>query len=97
MTIRELIDRLADLAEEHGDGLEVRLAEQPQWAFEYAITDVVAVTPEDDGDDDAPVEDYPGQYVDGPTAAPVVYVGEGKQLGYLPGAAANALGWRRER
>ena len=92
MKIRELIERLSHLAEEHGDNVEVRLAEQPQWAFEYSIDDVVAVS---DDDDDAPAEDYPGQYVDGPTVAPVVYLAEGRQLGYLPGPAASALGWRR--
>ncbi len=26
---------------------------------------------------------------------PVVYLGEGQQIGYLPGAAANELGWGR--
>jgi len=27
----------------------------------------------------------------------VVYVGEGRQLGYLPGSVADALGWGRTR
>lgn len=28
-----------------------------------------------------------------PTDEPVVWIGEGRQVGYLPGIAANALGW----
>jgi hypothetical protein len=93
MTIRELIDQLEDLAEEHGDDVEVRLAHQPSWPFEYSIDDVVAVCADDD--DEAEAEDYPGQRVDGSSTLPVVYIAEKSQLGYLPGIAADALGWRK--
>lgn len=90
MTLRDLIDQLTDLADEHGDQLEVRLAQQPRWAFEYQLADVAVVGPheraEADEDDDE----------DGDSSEPpVVYLAEGRQIGYLPGAAAHALGWGR--
>lgn len=69
MTVGELIEYLEDFDPE----AEVRLAEQPQWAFEYSVGEVAGIETQD------------GQ---------VVYVGEGTQLAYLPGAAQQALGWR---
>jgi hypothetical protein len=81
-TIRELIDELEDLAEEHGDQMVVRLAQQPRWAFEYSVGDVAVVTPTRKGAARATIE-----------GAPICYIGEGRQLGYLSGAASVALGW----
>ena len=89
MTIRDLIDELEDLAEEHGDETEVRLAIQPNWPFEHSIREIVAVSPADAADED---EDEPG---DDAEAEPIVYIGEGSQIGYLPGLASRALGWGR--
>lgn len=83
MTVRELINLLEDY-DEHA---EVRIAHQPRWPFEYSIGDVVAC----DGGDDDERDDEDAAGEDGP---PVVYIGEGDQLGYLPGAAARELGWR---
>ena len=54
---------------------EVRLAMQPNWPFEYSIHSVTPV----------PLEDPRG----GET--PVVYLSEGAQLGYLPGAARDVV------
>jgi hypothetical protein len=76
-TIRDLIDILTDIADEHGDELEVRLAIQPQWAFEHSIG-TIGMT----------------KAVHGAKAEPaVVYIAEGGQVGYLPGAAGAAVGW----
>jgi hypothetical protein len=110
MTLRRLIEALEDLAAEHGDNAEVRLAFQPSWPFEHSIGEIAANADEDaddepdDMDDDAGPEDddepehedYPGQRVVGPeTGKPaVIYIGEGAQIGYLPGNASRALGWR---
>lgn len=91
MTIRELIDELEDLASEHGDDVEVRLAQQPRWAFEYAVGAVASVL--DDTDDDHDGEPSVGER----STTSVVYIGEGQQLGYLSGAASRALGWGRDR
>jgi hypothetical protein len=91
VTLRELIDELQDYATEHGDDIEVRLAQQPRWAFEYAIgaLAVVRTDDEEEDDDDAPVDTSDD-------AEPILYIGEGSQLGYLPGHAARALGWGRD-
>ncbi len=63
----------------------MRFAHQPRWAFEYSISDVVEV--ELDRDDN-------GEYHNGRGVPEVVYIAEGTQLGYLPGAASEVLGWR---
>jgi len=64
-TAQDLIDFLQDLDPD----TEIRIAEQPNWPFEYSIDEVVEV----DG---------------------IVYIGEGSQIGYLPGEVSNELGWR---
>jgi hypothetical protein len=89
MTLRQIIDHLSELAEDHGDDTEVRLAQQPNWPFEYAVDEIVAVTNVDDDDDDDADTDA--------GAETVVYIGEGAQLGYLSGAATKALDWGRGR
>ncbi len=81
MTVGELIEMLEGMDED----AEVRFAHQPCWAFEYSISDVVEV--ELDQDDN-------GQYHQGHGVSKVVYIAEGTQLGYLPGAASEQLGWR---
>jgi len=75
MKLQDLIDRLTAIAEEHGDAeedLEVRLAHQPSWPFEYEL----------DSSSDLAV------------SAGVVYIPEGRQIGYLPGVVARDLGWK---
>ena len=47
MTVGQLLEALQDIAEEHGEDVEVRLAHQPQWAFEYSIGEVVLVEPKE--------------------------------------------------
>jgi hypothetical protein len=72
ITVEELMDRLSEMPPE----AEVRIAEQPQWAFEYSIESFNPVVVARDGDNNE-----------------VVYIGEGSQLGYLPGSVAEELGW----
>jgi hypothetical protein len=110
------------------DDMEVRIAHQPQWAFEYSVGDVVVTNP---GDQyyivhatelmtEGEVYEEPGWYVtvDGredpePVAGPLedeaachqwiaekigdekpmLYLGEGHQIGYLPDEARRALSW----
>lgn len=86
MTIRELIELLEDAAVETGsDETEVRLASQPNWPFEYSIHGVGVAeaheADEEDGDDEDQDE-------------PIVYIGEGQQLGYLSQAGREAA-WGR--
>lgn len=76
MRVSELLELLQSIADEYPDeDPEVRLAMQPQWAFEYSIHSVTPVS----------LEDPEGE------GAPVVYLSEGVQLGYLPGAAQEAV------
>ena len=59
---------------------QVRFASQPNWPYEHEIDDVVAVEVED-RERAAPVE--------------IVYLAEGRQIGYLPTEAKEELGWGR--
>jgi hypothetical protein len=80
LNLRELIEDLEDLAEEFGDDAEVRLAQQPRWAFEYSLGRI------------AGTKGRPAKGNREATPA-CIYLGEGSQLGYLPQAAAVALDW----
>ena len=86
MTVRELIN----LLEDYDENAEVRIAHQPRWPFEYSIGDVVACA--GGGEDDDDIDDESTAASD--DAPPVVYIGEGDQLGYLPGSACRELGWK---
>ncbi len=77
MRLSELIESLQSIADESPDeDPEVRLAMQPRWAFEYSIHSVTPVS----------LRESPGG-----EEVPVVYLSEGDQLGYLPGAAKAAV------
>lgn len=55
MTIRELIERLQEIAETTDDEREIRIAQQPTWPLEATI---VAVTdPYEEGAGDIPADD----------------------------------------
>jgi hypothetical protein len=73
MTLNELIERLEEYRDLHGEDCEVRLMTQQNWPFENAITGLVsgAEINDTDDEDDEDVE----------TDA-VVYIVEGTQLGY---------------
>lgn len=79
MTIEALIDELENLKNQLGEQTEVRFASQPAWPFEYSIRGVHHVRNDDEEEDGEDVN--------------VVYLEEGTQLGYLPSAAKNELGW----
>ena len=79
MTVGELINELKYMDE----GATVRFASQPSWPFEYSINGVVQTT-----------VNKPGEYTafeDG--HEDVVYLEEGRQIGYLPSEAKEQLGW----
>ena len=80
------IDTVCDLIaalECYDPDTRIRLASQPGWPFEYTIGGI-ALTPDD--------AEHNGTAT---TDEPVVWIGEGHQVGYLPGTASNALGWSR--
>lgn len=85
MDLDDVIEELQSLREIYGGDTEVRLAMQPQWSFEYSIGGIVVNDPEEqiDADDDQDCEDDEER--------PVVFIGEGSQLGYLSGRAHNLL------
>ena len=90
MTLSELIETLTDLQREHGDQVPVRLAHQPNWPFELSISAVEAVNVAGPDEDD---RDVARDILADPESV-VVYIAEGSQIGYLPGVASQALGWR---
>ena len=55
----------------------VRFASQPSWPFEYSIYGVVQTTVKDNKDNEIDM----------------VYLEEGRQVGYLPAEAKEELGW----
>jgi len=92
MTLQELISQLQDFAEDYGDDTEVRLAFQPSWPFEHSIGAVALVdvnTDDRDLDDDG--DDF--SYEASGSEEFVVYIGEGRQIGYLPSEAKAELDW----
>ena len=75
MTVRELIDALQYFDENQ----EVRLAQQPNYPFEYSIDNVVEFSKEGAHDpyesEDSVRQDADDEHI--------VYITEGQQLGYL--------------
>ena len=89
-----LVIELKEALEGLPDEAEVRLAMQPSWPFEYSIADVIPLEPSEEEPED--IEEGEGRGFDDPEfddAIKVVYLTEGSQLGYLPGAAIEAIGW----
>ena len=79
MTATQLMEELEWAIERNGgDDVEVRMAQQPKWAFEYTIDEAVTIEVEDEDTDEK---------------EKIVYLSEGSQLGYLPELASSELGW----
>jgi hypothetical protein len=88
ITINTLIEQLEDMREQLGGNgdVEVRLMHQPEWPFEYDIAGVVSSLDirENEPDEDDAFDP------EGDTEQ-VVYICEGRQLGYGSKAAWAAL------
>jgi hypothetical protein len=79
MKATELIEELEYAISINGnEDVEVRMAQQPKWAFEYSIESAVTIEVEDENTDDK---------------EKIVYLSEGSQIGYLPELASSELGW----
>jgi hypothetical protein len=76
-TVGDLIAALGD----YNPDTPIRWAAQPGSPIAYTLGAVVC-TPDDAESNGTE-----------PDEAPVVWLGEGSQVGYLPGTAATALGW----
>lgn len=107
LTLTALLqDAVDEIGEDAAENVEVRLAHQPRWAFEYSINDVQMVSnPEDEGEECPDCEgEGCSKCVDGMVYKPddslesehVIYLVEGNQLGYLPEKASRELGWSHE-
>ncbi|MBN3756094.1 glycosyltransferase family 1 protein [Paraburkholderia sp. Tr-20389] len=83
------VGEMRELIEGLDDSVEVRLAMQPRWAFEYSIGNAVIVGPASLPPGHEPEEDEDVQPEEN-----VVYLAEGSQLGYLPGYVSREIGWR---
>lgn len=90
MTIAELREIIQDL----DDDVEVRIASQPRWPLEYSIASPAAFVESDEEEDEegdtqrCPLKDAPPEGV--------LYLGEGRQIGYLPTPARRGLRWGRD-
>ena len=79
MILEELIEELQYLQESGVPGdTAVRFASQPTWPFEYSIDSVQEVQIDDGRSDETET---------------VIFLEEGRQLGYLPAEAIFQLGW----
>jgi hypothetical protein len=91
MTVAELIAILEDANPES----EVRIADQPQWPFEYALDQAVVVDYPDEPeaeDEDAEPFRPDDAHVYGQQ---IVYLATGRQINYLHHLARVELGWTR--
>lgn len=75
------VQELIDTLQSMSPEAEVRIAHQPGWPFELSVGDVIEADVTDERDE---VE----------TDVQVVYLAEGRQLGYLPAEVSSALGWK---
>lgn len=79
--LKEMVDEFVEMfGEEKAEQVEVRFAGQPNWPFEYSLESYFGET----GNEVDLEDDEKGE---------VLYLVEGRQLGYLPGAVKDHLGW----
>jgi hypothetical protein len=78
MDIKELIAELKYIAAFTEGDFEVRFASQPNWPFEYSIDNAIEVDLEDSRTGEM---------------KKVVYLVEGRQIGYLPEEVKDEIGW----
>ena len=72
------VEELIEYLRDCDQDAEVRFASQPSWPFEYSIDGVVEVDIVNPRDDNS---------------EKVIFLEEGRQLGYLPSEAKNELMW----
>jgi len=81
MTVGEFKQHLYELTEagQIDEDTEIRLAQQPKWAFEYATGFGIATSNHAEAG--------------APQVAEALYLEEGHQIGYLPEGVAQQLEW----
>jgi hypothetical protein len=83
-SLGELIEALEELRSEYGDDAEVRLMTQQNWPFENSICRITTGADINASDEDEDSEDSEDDDVEGDN---VIYIVEGRQLGYGSKAA----------
>lgn len=78
-------EKLLELIEQYPDDCEIRFASQPAWPFEYSIEDIHFQKSDNDIGDDMDTDTE---------STGIIYLVEGRQIGYLPGNVSKELGWR---
>jgi hypothetical protein len=86
MTIGELMERLQELAYQFGDGIEVRIASQPSWPFEYDIKGMVSKNELFQNGEDYTADGKRSDKI----GEDVVWIVEGNQMGYFTKDAWDA-------
>lgn len=76
------VDDLREILEDLDGNMEVRIAMQPNWPFEYSIDDAKLKSEVRDEDDDEDDEDNKEQDFEDESDREVLYLTEGRQLGY---------------
>lgn len=72
------VGEMLEMLEGLNPDMEVRFASQPNYPFEYDIDNVLVVESENKRTGDS---------------EEIVYLEEGRQIGYLPGNVSVELGW----
>lgn len=79
----DIVGELITALQDYDPGTPIRLATQPGWRFEYTLGRVALSSNDAEGDGTEPTSD------------PVVWIAEGRQVGYLSEIARNSLEWSR--
>lgn len=82
MLATELLEKLEEVIRDHGDEVEVRIASQPQWAFEHHIAG--AHTNHDCLEVWQYSKEPDAQNIEADDLTPILYIFEGSQINYLP-------------
>jgi hypothetical protein len=86
------VQELLDLLENCNPEAEVRFASQPNWPMEYSIKSNQIYDCEEETQFMTELDDDGDEIVK--SVPKVIYLIEGKQIGYLPGWVAEEIGWR---
>lgn len=104
MTLDQIINLLEEVREIAGGDAPVFLAHQPNWPFQFSITDVTAVdlNAEERVETQVALQAAPAgsdehrectEHLADLQPDWKIYVVEGSEQEYLPGVAAKAIGW----
>ncbi len=83
------VSELKEILDDYPGEMEVKLAQQPHWSFQYSIGNVVEASTIDEDEDQPGVDELSGEK--GETC---IFIGEGGQDKYLSSDAASKLGWK---